>query len=241
MSALRVTDLCVHFGDHCALHHFDVEARRGEFIGVVGPNGGGKTTLLRAVLGILPSAYGELHVEGPVAYVPQDAIHMDPHMPISVLEFVSLGRLDRRFWRRFKATDRDRVRAAMEEVAVWDLRGRRLSRLSGGQRQRVHIARALCQDAQLLLLDEPATGVDPKSREELYQLLRHLCDDHGLTVVMVSHDTESLAAVADRIVVVDKTKRFDGTGDAYRRWTAVELQMPVAGNPFGAHAQEAPA
>ncbi len=234
--SIHVTDLCVHYGDYCALHHLDLHCEPGEFVGILGPNGGGKTTLLRSILGLQSSAHGTLQVDGPVAYVAQDAIHMDPHVPVSVLEFTGLGRLGKRFWRRSKAADHERVREALEETGVWDLRNRRLSHLSGGQRQRVHLAQALCQDVQVLLLDEPTTGIDPKSRDDLYQLLRHLAHDHNITIVMISHDTESLVAVADRIIVVDRTKRFDGNGDAYREWTAPT--EPVATqNPFGAHGE----
>ncbi len=234
--SLQVTDLCVHYGDYCALHNFSLEAKPGEFIGVVGPNGGGKTTFLRALLGLLPSAHGALDIDGDVSYVAQDAVHMDPDVPISVLEFASLGRLGRRFWQRPRPDDQARVKEALEETGVWDLRGRRLSSLSGGQRQRVHLAQALCQDAQILLLDEPTTGIDPVSRDDLYQLLRHLSHDHAMTIIMVSHDTDSIAQIADRVVVVDKTKRFDGDGDAYRAWVAPK-EIP-ADNPFGAHAED---
>jgi ABC-type Mn2+/Zn2+ transport system ATPase subunit len=237
--SIQVTDLCVHYGHYCALHHFDLEAKPGEFIGIVGPNGGGKSTLMRALLGLLRSAHGELRVDGPVAYVAQDAVHMDPNVPVSVMEFASLGRLGRRFWRRTTHDDRARVQEALEETGVWDLRTRRLSALSGGQRQRVHLAQALCRDARVLLLDEPTTGVDPQSRTELYQLLRHLSHDHGITIAMVSHDTDSLADIADRIIVVDKTKRFDGDGTAYREWSKATVAIP-ANNPFGAHDEVAP-
>ncbi|MGB1586769.1 MAG: metal ABC transporter ATP-binding protein [Thermoplasmatota archaeon] len=232
---IRARELCVHYGDFCALHHFDLDVAPGEYLGIVGPNGGGKTTLMRALLGLVPSAHGELVIEGRVAYVAQDAIHQDPHVPISALEFVSLGRLGRRFWQRPKADDHARVQEAMEEVGVWDLRHHRLSTLSGGQRQRVHLAQALCQDAKVLLLDEPTNGVDPHNRQLIHQLLRHLCRDHDLTVIMVTHDTETLADVADRLIVVDKTKKFDGTGADYRASMRQEALVP-SDNPFGAHA-----
>lgn len=233
---LKAQDLCVHYGEYCALHNFTLEAEPGEFIGVVGPNGGGKTTLLRALLGLLPSAHGALEVAGHVSYVAQDAVHMDPDAPISVMEFASLGRLGKQFWKRPRPMDHERVQEALQETGVWDLRALRLSKLSGGQRQRVHLAQALCQDADILLLDEPTTGIDPKSRDDLYQLLRHLSRDHALTIVMVSHDTETVSRIADRVVVVDKTKRFDGDGPTYRKWAARTVDLPAA-NPFGAHGE----
>jgi zinc transport system ATP-binding protein len=232
--SIAATDLCVHYGDYCALHNFDLEAKSGEFIGIVGPNGGGKSTLMRALLGLLRSAHGELRVDGPVAYVAQDAVQMDPNVPVSVMEFASLGRLGRRFLLRKTNEDRARVQEALQETGVWDLRTRRLSALSGGQRQRVHLAQALCQDVRILLLDEPTTGIDPQSRTDLYQLLRHLSHDHGITILMVSHDTDSLADLVDRIIVVDKTKRFDGDGIAYREWSRAPVNIPTH-NPFGAH------
>lgn len=233
--SITARELCVHYGDFCALHDFDFHASSGEFIGIVGPNGGGKTTFLRALLKLVGSANGELRVDGKVAYVAQDAIHMESDVPISVMEFATLGRLGKKFWKRVSAEDKERVKESLEETGVWDIRNRRLSQLSGGQRQRVHLSQALCQDASILLLDEPTTGVDPRSRDQLYQLLRHLSHDHNITIIMISHDTESLVQLVDRIVVVDKTKQFDGTGPEFREWSKTSRPLPVE-NPFGAHA-----
>lgn len=231
--SVSVTDLCVHYGDYCALHHFDLATRPGDFVAIVGPNGGGKTTLMRALLGLQRSAHGELTIDGRVAYVSQEAIHMEAS-PISVLEFATLGRVGRRFWQRTSEHDRARVEEALRETGVWDLRHQRLSSLSGGQRQRVHLAQALCQDVQVLLLDEPTSGMDPKSRDDLYQLLRHLCDDHAITAIMISHDSGSLHGLVDRVVVVDKTKRFEGTPDAFLEWT--QPTQVSSENPFWSHA-----
>lgn len=231
--SIQARDLCVHYGDHCALHHLDLSVERGELVGVVGPNGGGKTTLLRALLGLIPSANGLLEIGGRVAYVAQDS-RTASDVPISVLEFTTLGRLDRRFLRRRKAADRERVQEALQEVGMWEHRHRRLSTLSGGQRQRVHLANALCQDAEILLLDEPTTGIDPRNRDEIYQLLAHLAHEHRITIVLVSHDTETVARIADRIIVVDRTKQFEGDGEAFRTWSAGQAKLPTD-NPFGAH------
>lgn len=232
--SIRANDLCVHYGEHCALHSFDLNVEAGELVAVVGPNGGGKSTLLRALLGLVPSANGLLEIDGHVAYVAQDTSSA-ADVPISVAEFTSLGRLGRRFMRRRNANDAARVEEALREVGMWEHRTRRMSTLSGGQRQRVHLAKALCQDADILLLDEPTTGIDPRNRDEIYQLLAHLAHEHDITIVMVSHDMETVTRLVDRIVVVDRTKQYDGTGDGYREWSQTVLRLP-RDNPYGAHA-----
>jgi zinc transport system ATP-binding protein len=182
-----------------------------EFVGVIGPNGGGKSTLLQLVLGLLEPRRGMIEVFGAspaaarsrVGYVPQRAT-IDAGVPASVLDVVLMGRLGPRSWGpRFARPDVDAARAALARTRVDDLERRAWSTLSGGQRQRVLIARALVSDVDLLLLDEPTAGVDTHREEELLDLLGEL--KAQLPIVMVTHDLPLVAGHMDRAVWVDRT------------------------------------
>ena len=166
----------------------------GEIVGLIGPNGGGKTALLKVILGLLKPSFGEVRVFGStpeagrtqIAYVPQFA-RFDPEFPISVFDVVLMGRQGTpRVGRRFSAEDHRRANLALNQVDLSDKADRRIGNLSGGEIQRVLIARALAQDAKLVLMDEPAASLDSKVGLELYDLLTRLADQR--TVVLVSHD-----------------------------------------------------
>jgi zinc transport system ATP-binding protein len=187
-----------------------LEIAAREFVGVIGPNGGGKSTLLQLVLGLLAPQRGTIEVLGRtpeaarsrVGYVPQRA-SIDASVPADVLDIVLMGRLGRRSWGpRFPAADIARARGALARARVADLEGRGWSTLSGGQRQRVLIARALVADVDLLLLDEPTAGVDTHREEELLDLLAELNTE--LPIAMVTHDLPLVAAHMDRAVWVDR-------------------------------------
>ena len=218
---LVIEDVCVSYGDVRVLDHANLEVKRGDFVGIVGPNGGGKSTLLKAALGLVPTTCGGSRLFGTpvkrfreferVGYVPQNAVHVDPRFPATALEVALLGRVGRRgVLRRMRQEDRDATRRAMAEVGVEHLADRRIGTLSGGERQRVFLAKALASEPELLILDEPTTGVDPRARESFYHLLDHLNHDHGLTTVLVSHDTQALAMVVHRLVAVNRAIVFDG-------------------------------
>ena len=219
---IEVRDLSVGYGGgELALEAASLTIEAGEFVGVVGPNGSGKTTLLKAILGIVPATNGVVHLYGMqlgrfhdwprVGYVPQNASQFDTRFPATSLEVVLLGRVARRgLFRWLGPGDREKALKAMGEVGVADLARRLIGTLSGGQRQRVLLAKALAGDPDLLILDEPTTGVDPESRASFYELLDHLNHDHGLTVVLVSHDRGAIAGSAHRIVAVNRTIVFDG-------------------------------
>ncbi|MEG0971056.1 MAG: metal ABC transporter ATP-binding protein, partial [Acidaminococcaceae bacterium] len=139
-----------------------------------------------------------------VGYVPQNPARQQKSFPISVEEVVSLGRLDgRSLFQRYTAEDRAAVRDIMERFNLMDLAKKKIGELSGGQQQRVFIARAMVNAPELLLLDEPATGVDPDAKEELYRLLGELNTKQGITIVMVSHDLELAAQVAKKALCLD--------------------------------------
>ncbi|MCC7204565.1 MAG: ABC transporter ATP-binding protein [Phycisphaeraceae bacterium] len=181
-----------------------------DFLGVIGPNGGGKTTLLKIILGLLAPQTGTVRVLGQppakvrprIGYVPQHA-QIDITVPASVLDVVLMGRLHRSSWGlRYSRPDVEAARAALEQTAVADLANRRLGTLSGGQRQRVLIARALASDAKMLLLDEPTAGVDAQAERGLTDLLHQL--NERIPIVMVSHDISFVSTHLKRVACLNR-------------------------------------
>lgn len=226
--ALEVERLRVHLGQERVLDDVTFRIREAEFVGIAGPNGGGKSTLLRAVLGLTPAQEGEVRIFGTpcerfrdhhrVGYVPQYAAHVDVDFPATAREVVALGLLaDRRaggLFRAFGLGGRARaVEEAMRAVGVEGLARRRIGQLSGGERQRVLLAKALVTRPDLLILDEPTTGVDPKARDNFAHLLIDLNRQRGMTIVLVSHDTDILHHAAQRLLVIDRGLRGDGPPD----------------------------
>ncbi len=185
----------VRYGATPALSAASLVLRPGGAIALIGPNGAGKSTLLKAVLGLVPVASGELSVLGgppaqsreQLAYVPQ-ADTLDPEFPVRVLDVVLMGRYRRIGWgRRPKAADRDAARAALADVQLLDRAGDRFGTLSGGQQQRVLLARAVAQEAKVLLLDEPFNGLDATTSEILLQVIARL-RGQGTGLLMSTHD-----------------------------------------------------
>jgi len=181
-----------------------------DFLGVIGPNGGGKTTLLRILLGLLEPQRGEVRVLGRspgevrsrIGYVPQHA-RIDPGVPASVLDVVLTGRLTRSSWGfRYGREHVEAALAALEQTAMAAMAHRTMATLSGGQRQRVLIARALASDAELLLLDEPTAGVDPHMEQSLTDLLHRL--NQRLPIVVVSHDVSFVSTHLRRVACLNR-------------------------------------
>jgi ABC-type Mn2+/Zn2+ transport system ATPase subunit len=205
--AIRAEGLAVAYGRHPALDDSDLAVPAGRVTAVIGPNGSGKTTLLHAVAGLVTPVRGRVHLApGPdgaparVAIVLQHA-EANPHLPLTVRDAVTLGRYAVRGpVRRLRADDRAAVDAALELMGVADLAQRQLSELSGGQRQRVLVAQGLVQEASILLLDEPVTGLDVVSQDRILRITREQAD-RGVAVVMTTHDLGE-AADADHVVLV---------------------------------------
>jgi len=188
----------------------------GTFLGIIGPNGGGKTTLLELIVGLLPVTSGHLEVFkvpprelGPkrqwIGYVPQRH-SIDSRFPVSALDVVLMGAVPQiGLFRGYPPEMRKRAQELLERVGVGHLADRPIGKMSGGQQQRVFLARALITSPRLLILDEPTSGVDSAGQQQFLHLVRNLRDDLHLTVIMVSHDVGQLSYYADQIACLNRT------------------------------------
>lgn len=208
--ALSVRDLTVAYGASPVLWDVDVDVPQGSLTAVIGPNGAGKSTLLKASLGLVPVLAGTVSFFGrslrdvrtEVAYVPQRS-EVDWGFPVDVLEVALMGTYGRLGWfRRPGAKEREWAMACLEKVGMVDLARRPIGELSGGQQQRAFLARALAQDAQLTLMDEPFAGVDQPTEETVVAVLREM-RSAGKTVVAVHHDLQTAADYFDRAVLLN--------------------------------------
>ncbi|MFM9994305.1 MAG: metal ABC transporter ATP-binding protein [Phycisphaerales bacterium] len=201
--------------DRCALRGVTLSVRAGERLGILGPNGGGKTTLLKLTLGLLRGQRGRIRVLGMdperarrermIGYVPQ-RIEAELAFPVSARQVVAMS-ASRRVppWSRLSGEAAERVRRSLEVVGALDQADRPIGRLSGGQLQRVMIARALAGNPRILLLDEPTVGIDVGGQQRFAELIRSVHERLGLTIIMVSHDLRSIAAGCDRVACLNRT------------------------------------
>jgi zinc transport system ATP-binding protein len=205
---VTIEELFFSYDQTPVLQNVNLTIAEGEFIGIFGPNGGGKTTLLRLMMGMLRPQKGKISFFGlppqkvgpQIGYVPQVA-HFDKDFPISVFDVVIMGRLSKlKWWGKFKKEDRIQAEAALKAVGLLDLATRPFKSLSGGQAQRVLIARAIAGEPKILLLDEPTASVDPQAEQEIYQLLQTL--NQTMTIVMVTHDLQTIIDRAQRLFCV---------------------------------------
>jgi ABC-type Mn2+/Zn2+ transport system ATPase subunit len=223
--------LAVGYDGRPVLAGVNFEASSGTRIGLLGPNGGGKTTLFRALLGELKPLSGTLTVGAACATVPQsDRSRLD--YPVTCLDVATMGALARlRWWQRPGRADRARAGEALEKVGLGDRSGDGFGELSGGQRQRVLIARALTAEADLLLLDEPHTGLDSRSAAGLDRLIAYLAGE-GRTVMVATHDVEQ-ARDWDRVLCLNRTQIAFGPPDEV-------LDRDVLEATYGGHIVEIP-
>jgi zinc transport system ATP-binding protein len=216
--AIEFCNVSFSYDGHPALRGIELTIAERDFATVVGPNGGGKTTLLRLTLGLLRPATGTIRVFGlrpeevrsRVGYVPQRSVS-EQDFPARVIDVVLMGRLDgKRMLGPYSARDREAALAALGEVELLDHAARAFSDLSGGERQRTLIARALASEPDMLLLDEPTANLDVAMEEDLYRLLQRL---HGrLTIVLVTHDLGFVSDFAETVICVKQTLACHETG-----------------------------
>lgn len=209
-TVIDVKDLSFAYQDTPILQGISFQVLEGEFIGIIGPNGGGKTTLLKLLMGFLEPQAGSIQILGGspaeaqtrLAYVPQ-VLRYDKQFPISVFELVLTGRLSRLPWYgRYSQADRQAAEDALERVNLADLKNASFGTLSGGQSQRALIARALASEPKILFLDEPTASVDPQAEADIYALLKRL--QESMTILIVTHDLNAAIEKVGRILCVQR-------------------------------------
>ena len=224
MALITMRDVTIAFEGLVAIRDANLSIFKGDYLVIVGENGSGKSTLMRAILGLVrPQSgrviYGDGLRRNQIGYLPQQtAAQRD--FPASVEEVVLSGCINRMGNRLFfGARQRALAEEKMRILDIGHLRGQSYRTLSGGQQQRVLLARALCATDSILLLDEPMTGLDPDATDELYAILRTLNRQHGVTVVMVSHDLQGALRDAGKVLVMNRGVDFCGGIEEYRRYS----------------------
>lgn len=231
---IEVRDVSFRYADIPVLEHVTLDIHEGDYLGMIGPNGGGKTTLLKIMLGLAKPTTGnvflfgkplcDFHEWSAIGYVPQKATHIDPLFPATVIEVVAMGRYGAKgLFRHLDTNDHALIQNSLKEVAMEEYATRRIGDLSLGQQQRVFIARALAAQPKVIILDEPTVGIDSAAQEQFYTLLKKLNHDLGLTLILVSHDINVVTHEVTEIACINQALVYHGdpknffTDDAIER------------------------
>lgn len=208
--AVELEKISVSYGNVKALKNINLQVEQGAFLGVIGPNGGGKTTLLKVILGLIKAETGKVKImgeeltekTGQIGYVPQIS-NFDRGFPINVLDLVLTARLGSKlkFFHRYQKKDLKKAESVLNRLNLLELKDRQIAELSGGQLQRVLIARGLAVEPEILLLDEPTANVDARSTSEIYQLLKKL--NQKKTIIVVTHDLAAVSSYFDSLACLN--------------------------------------
>lgn len=242
LPAISVNNLTVYYDNTLALENICLNVREGEFLGIIGPNGGGKSTLLKAILNLVRPSSGEVLIYGKppseshgiIGYVPQHTL-LDRKFPISVFEVVLSGFTSTKItpFYRYSKEDIKKAEEMLELLDITPLSQRQISSLSGGQFQRMLIARALASNPRLLLLDEPTASVDAKTREHIYELLAKL--NKEMTIILVSHDLLAISTRVNRIACLNESLVYHGepelTGEVVNKLYGCPVELIAHGVP----------
>lgn len=231
---LRAANLSVQYESGAALDDISFELQTGERLAVVGPNGAGKSTLFKVIVGVITPTKGEVHVYGHepgghicIAYVPQRS-QVDWNFPVNVADVVMMGRIGKlRLFRQPKRSDWDIVQGSLEVVGMADMSKRQIGELSGGQQQRMFIARALAQEAELMLMDEPLTGLDINSQDDIFRTLEEL-RQREVTILVAMHDLKLAAERFDRVMLLNR--RLIDLGEPQQVFTTTNLVEAYGGH-----------
>ncbi len=226
-------DVWVHYGGINVLEGVNLTVSQHDFLGIIGPNGGGKSTLLKVILGLIKPSRGIISVLGDtpqnsrkyMGYVPQYSL-FDPDFPMSVWDVVLMGRLSHvGLFKKYSKDDKKMALDALTTADMLEYKNHQIGRLSGGQRQRVFIARALASNPELLLLDEPTSGIDTIMREEFYELLEKL--KAKMTIIMVSHDISAVSVHVDKIACLNHKLFYHNSKEITAEDLDAAYQCPV--------------
>ncbi|MBU6149754.1 MAG: metal ABC transporter ATP-binding protein [Verrucomicrobia bacterium] len=200
---IKLENICVYYGKKCAIWDISLELKSHTLTGILGPNGSGKSTLVQAILGLIPTTSGKTSLNGAtIAYVPQKK-EMDLDFPISIFDLVMMGSFQRLNWLKwFNKKEKMQALSIMESLGISEIKERQIQEVSGGQLQRAIVARALLQDADFYILDEPFTGIDFATEKLLIEVFRKL-RDQGKGVILVHHDLGNVEELFDHVIMVN--------------------------------------
>ena len=218
---IKIENLNVHYGSNEVLQDISCVIEKGDFIGLVGPNGGGKTTLVKTILGLSSIYSGKISLFGSelgtfqsfhkIGYLPQKHTSINQLFPASVGEVILLGLLSsKKLPKRFDQKDLKKVDELLKSLEIFDLKNKPISELSGGQQQKVMLARALASQPELLILDEPSTALDPNSRQQFFVRLKELNNQAKTTIILITHDTGYVGQYANKLLYIDRKLVFFG-------------------------------
>jgi len=238
---VRTERLACCYREGRVLEDVSFQVERGDYVGIVGPNGSGKSTLVKSLLGLVDISEGSASLFGSrlpdfcdwhkVGYLPQSLNLVNPVFPATVRETVGLGLLSlKAFPKRMNRADNDKIDKTLYELGIYDLNAKLIGELSGGQLQRVLLARAIVNDPELLVLDEPTAALDPETRERFYSMIADINRTRGVTIMLVTHDSGAIGQYASKMLYLDKRILFYGSFEEF-------CQSPEMSSLFGEHSQ----
>jgi len=233
MDQISFTKVAVTYGSTVALHNINLSISSGEYTGIVGPNGGGKTTLIKALLNLVSVSEGSVLIapDLKIGYLPQRNPNNEKKFPAKVREIISHGLLaGKKIPKHINTEDFNRIKKTAETLEITGLLNNEISALSGGEEQRVLLARALVSTPDVLILDEPTSALDPNARENFYELLTQLNRELQITILLSTHDAGSIGNYAKKLLYIDKTVVFHGSFEEF-------CQSPAMTGYFGVGAQ----
>ncbi len=226
VDCISIQNICYRYNSIEVLSNISFEVGTGDYVGLVGPNGSRKSTLIKLILGLLSPNVGSIRLFGNppsemkdrqrIGYLPQKMSFFNPFFPSSVKEIVSLGLISKKkFPKRLDAADEQAIERVLDLLHISNIGHKMIGDLSGGQQQRAFIARALVNEPELLLLDEPTTALDPETRDNFFEILGDLNREKKLTVMLVTHDIGTIGKYASKLLYIDKQVIFYGGFDDF--------------------------